>query len=261
MNVLHSFIPAPTFLTFGSFSISWYGVLIIVATLAGLAMALWAAKKKQTSSDHVYNLFLLLPALGIVAGRVVHVLFEWPYYRDDPIRILYVWQGGLSLFGVFLGSLFGLTVYVRVRKLSFWVLGDIMALGAPLAQAIGRWGNYFNQELFGLPTNGAWGIPIDIAHRPSTYELQSFFHPLFLYESVLDLALFFLLLVFFKKNVNLQGRVFLWYFAGYAVIRFTLDFLRINPESLGPLSVAQWACIAIVLAAVVLWRRRRSVDG
>lgn len=253
MNFLHDLHPSAIAFHISSLAIHWYGIILASSFLIGFLLVLHISKQKQVQSNHFYNLFLLLVVFGVIGGRLAHVLTEWGYYRDHLGDIVKIWQGGLALHGVLFAGLIVVFLYAKIKKLSGWLLTDVITVALPLMQAIGRWGNYFNQELFGKPTAGAWGIPIDFVNRPAGYEQFSYFHPLFLYESLLDFLIFFVLLVLFKKNKLATGRLTLLYFILYSTVRFCLDFLRLEPASLGPLSWGQWVSIVIVLSSMIIW--------
>ncbi len=265
MLVLHDIHPAAVAFELGHLSVRWYGLIIAIALIIGLIIALNFSKKRQIAKEHLYNLFFLLVVFGVLGGRLAHVMTDWSFYRQNLAEVLKIWQGGLAFHGVVLAGLLTVIFYGRRKKISFWALTDVIVPAVPLMQAIGRWGNYFNQELFGRPTHAAWGIPIDLANRPVGYEQFNYFHPLFLYESFFDLAIFIVLLVLFGKNRLKSGRLTLLYFILYSVVRFCLDFLRIEPASLGFLSWGQWVSIALVTAAILCWiwlkRKEKIRDG
>jgi len=253
MLVLHDFHPAAVAFDLGPVSVRWYGLIMAAALIIGLIFALNFSKRKQIAQEHFYNLFFLLVVFGVVGGRLAHVITDWNFYHQHLIEAFKIWQGGLAFHGVILAGLLATFFYCRRKKIYFWSITDVIVLSVPLMQAIGRWGNYFNQELFGKPTPAAWGIPIDPASRPTGFEQYSYFHPLFLYESFLDLVIFIVLLVLFRKNKLGAGRLTLLYFMLYSLVRFSLDFLRIEPASIGPLSWGQWVSIIIFIIAVFAW--------
>lgn len=253
MNFLHNFHPHAIAIQIGIFSVHWYGLILTAAFVIGFIITLHYSKQKQVQSDHLYNLFLLIIVFGIIGGRLAHILTDWGYYHDHFGDLYKIWHGGLAFHGVALAGLLTTYIYCRVKKISFWLIMDIIIVSVPLMQAIGRWGNYFNQELFGRPTNSAIGIPIDLVNRPAGFEQFSHFHPLFLYESFFDLAIFIILLVLFKKNKLKTGRLTLLFFILYSVVRFNLDFLRLEKASIGPLSWGQWVSIILIIMAIITW--------
>lgn len=261
MNFLHDFHPQAIAWHLGSISVHWYGLILTSAFVIGFLIALYTSKQKQVQSDHLYNLFLLLVVFGITGGRLFHVVNEWGYYQHHLGDVYKIWNGGLAFYGEVLAGLLTIYIYCRVKRISFWLITDIIILSVPLMQAIGRWGNYFNQELFGHPTNSGLGLPIDLANRPAGFEQFNYFQPLFLYESIIDLTIFGILFVLFKKNKLKAGRLTLLYLVLYSVVRFNLEFLRIDPASIGPLSWAQWVSIILVIGAVIFWFFLRKKDS
>ncbi|HTW96598.1 MAG TPA: prolipoprotein diacylglyceryl transferase [Candidatus Methylomirabilis sp.] len=231
-NFLHYFTPAPILVSFGPLRVYWYGLFVVLGVLAALTVSLKLAKRLGFSPNKLFDLSFWMIIAGIIGARLYHVALEWPYYAAHPANIVKVWQGGLAIHGALLGGFLALGFFIWKEKINFWQLAAIFAPGIALGQAIGRWGNYFNQELFGKPTNLPWGIPIEIINRPAQYLSAEFFHPTFLYESLGDLAIFFILLwlVFrlLKKNSANYKIIFLTYLILYSLLRFSLEFLRLD---------------------------------
>jgi prolipoprotein diacylglyceryl transferase len=190
---------------------------------------------------------------GLVGARAYHVITDPQLFRGHWHTVLYVWEGGLGIWGgIAVGVVVGLWVGRR-RGLPSLPLLDCVAPALALAQAIGRWGNYWNQELFGGPTSLPWGLEIDASKRPAGYEQQATFHPTFLYESLWNLALCAFLL-WLDRRVRLRpGRLFVVYVAGYTFIRFFVERLRIDPANtiLG-LRVNEWTAAIVFAGAVSL---------
>ncbi len=251
MNFLHTFDPQPIFLSLGPIAIRWYGVFIVAGILAGLMFALCLARRRQIPSDDVYDLALGLIISGIIGARLYEVLFIEPlYYWHNPLSVLKIWQGGLAIHGALAGGIIFLFFFCRRKKISFWRLTDLIAVVVPLGQAIGRWGNYFNQELFGRPTDSFIGIYISPAKRPPEFKTEKYFQPAFLYESVLNLILFLILFFLYRSGRLKEGRVVMAYLLGYSVIRFLMEFVRIDqtPQWWG-LRLPQWVSLFVVLIA------------
>jgi phosphatidylglycerol---prolipoprotein diacylglyceryl transferase len=229
-NFFHAFLPSPLLVSFGPFHIYWYGLFVVLGILAALTVSLKLAKKFGLSSNKVFDLAFWMIIAGIVGARLYHVLLEWGYYSQDYWNILKVWQGGLAIHGGLIGGLLVLIYFCWKEKVNFWLMAAIFAPGIALGQAIGRWGNYFNQELFGKPTALPWGIPIDIMSRPVRFLSAEFFHPTFLYESLGDLAIFFILIFiigkFIQKKWTNYKIIFLVYLIAYSALRFFVEFLR-----------------------------------
>ena len=245
-----TFYPKPILLDLGLIKIHWYGLLISASILAGFCLFKFLAKKRGLAESHIYNLSFYLIVFGLIGGRLGHVFFyNWPYFKIHPWEILAVWHGGMAILGGLLAGLITLIIYVKKNNLSFWLVADCLAVVLPLAQAIGRFGNYFNQELFGRPCDYFWCIPINFANRPEGFLFATYFQPLFLYEAVLSIVLFLILLSLFKQSKLKAGRIFFIYLIGYLVIRFFMEFLRLDTDVawLG-LKPVQWICLAVVLS-------------
>ncbi len=249
------------------YGIHWYGVLIVVGIILAAAYASRRAREDGENPDHVWNALVVAIILGIIGARLYHVFSEptggmvgWSYYRQHPIEILYIWQGGLGMYGVIIGGILGVLLYTWRAKLNPWQWLDYGAPGLALAQAIGRWGNFINQELYGPPTTLPWGLIIDPEHRIAPYDNltlyppDTLFHPTFLYESLYCLLLFVALVVITRKLKGrlLPGDIMLGYLIGYPFGRFFIEYLRPDAWILGPLAAAQWFAIGCVIAATAL---------
>jgi len=227
-NFLHNNIPQAVALNLGPVTIYWYGIFIVLGALAGIFVAIKLAKKIGFIADDVYNIAFYAVISGIIGARVYAVMLEYQYYLANPAEIIAIWHGGLAIHGAIIGGALAVIIYCYQKKQSILAWADIAAPALALAQAIGRWGNYFNQEIFGTPTNLPWGIPIQEQFRPLLYKTATHFHPTFLYESILNLVNFAILFIlFFKlKNTKLRGAIFLVYLINYSLIRIAMEFLR-----------------------------------
>jgi phosphatidylglycerol:prolipoprotein diacylglycerol transferase len=250
-----------------TFGIHWYGVLIVTGIMMGAAYAAWRARRDAENPDHVWNALILAIILGIVGARLYHVFSSpaggtvgWDYYRERPIEILYIWNGGLGIYGAIIGGLLGVVIYARRSNLRPLQWLDYGAPGLALGQAIGRWGNFVNQELYGQPTTLPWGVIIDPQHRISqyadlgAYPPDTLFHPTFLYESVFALVLFVILvLVHLKlKDHILAGDIVLGYLIGYPIGRFFVEYFRPDAWMIGRIAAAQLFAIILALAATAV---------
>lgn len=236
MNIL----PDPVLLRIGPLTIYWYGVIIVLGLLAGAYVATWEARRKGENPEHVWNAILVVAILGLIGARLYHVFSSpqgtnigWDYYRQHPAEILYVWQGGLGIYGAVAAGLIGAWLYARVYKLDFLKWLDIVAPGMFLGQAIGRWGNFFNQELYGYPTTISWGIPISAENRLpmfpiDQYPVSTYFHPTFLYESLWNLGGFLFLLWLSRRFRDrlLKGDLILLWGVLYGLGRTLVEFQR-----------------------------------
>lgn len=246
----------------GPISIAWYGIILVASTLVAAYVAQHEAKRRGDDPEHVWNAFLLCLLFGVIGARLYHVISSLDYYIRYPLQIFNTRAGGLGIFGAVIGGAFGLWLYTSRAKLSFLHWADIATPGLLLAQAIGRWGNYVNQELYGYPTDLPWGIFIDEAHRLPQFKDATHFHPTFLYESLWNVIGFVILMVIARKFASrlIDGDLLLLYGIYYPVGRFLVEFQRPDAWMLGPLATAQWISIASVLvcAALLIYRHRRA---
>ncbi len=247
-----TYIPQPVIFSLGPISVRWYGLILVLAIIsAALIIAKHLIKKSILSKHQVEDLVFYVVILSLIGARFGHVVFfNLPYYIQYPAEIVQVWNGGLSIQGGVLFGLITVIVWARKHRVSFWQLADAIVPGLALGQAIGRWGNYFNQELFGKPVE--WGIPIDFVNREFPYFKQTHFHPTFFYESILNLALFVLLYLLLRRGKLKAGLVAMIYFLSYAVIRFFMEFVRIDvtPIVLG-LRMPQFISLLVVAAVLI----------
>lgn len=251
------FLPNPIFFSVGPLTIHWYGLILVVAIIAAALVARhYFIKKSVLSSRQFEDLVFYIIIFGLIGARFGHVVFfNFDYYLHYPIDILKVWQGGLAIQGALFGGFITTIVWAHRHKINFWKITDGLALSLPLGQAIGRWGNYFNQELFGRPTEAWWGIPIESVNRVAGYQSFSHFHPIFFYESILNLALFFILYrLAFKKSLSL-GNLTLFYIIGYGIIRFTIEFVRIDETfMLGGIRIAQIISLIFIFVIYYIYK-------
>jgi phosphatidylglycerol:prolipoprotein diacylglycerol transferase len=181
------------------------------------------------TKEQLWDLVLWLVIGGIVGARVYEVLFvDFSYYVTYPSEIIKIWHGGLAIHGAWFGGIVVAWLQAKKFRLNFLKILDSLSLVMPLGQAIGRWGNYFNQELYGLPTGSPWGIPISLGNRVVGFEQFTHFHPTFLYESIGNLLIFFVLLFFYKKK-SFSGQLLIMYIGLYSVLRLSLEFIRLDP--------------------------------
>jgi len=270
IDFLHTFSPDPIFFSAGPVHIYWYGFLVVLGIVVGTFICLRLAKYYGLEEDTILDLQFFLILAGLVGARIYDVFLEWPYYFGRPLDIFKIWQGGLAIHGAIIAGLLTSFLFARKHHLDFWLLAAVIAPGLAAAQAIGRWGNYFNQELFGQPTGRPWGIPIDLAKRPFDLVTTEYFHPAFLYESAGNLVIFLLLAaahyLIIKKN-RCGGLVFpgvaTAYLIMYSALRYALEFIRIDstPVVLG-LRFPQLASLFTIAAAAAFlafrfyWIRR-----
>jgi len=230
ITFLHTFLPKAILISFGSVDVYWYGLLIVTGILTAIAVTLKLAKFYNIKKDTIMDLAFWLATSGIIGARIYHVLLEWKYYIVNPIDIFKIWQGGLAIHGGIIAGIIVIWLYCRKHKLNGWLIASLIAPGLALAQAIGRWGNYFNQEIIGRPTDLPWGIPIDFANRPIEYINNIYFHPAFLYESIGNLIIFLILIAIhiyiIKKSVTSYALCVTSYAILYSLLRFATEFIR-----------------------------------
>jgi len=242
----------------GPLTIGLYGIMITTGVVAAITLCLIETRRRGDDTRHVYNMALIVLPLGAIGARMYHVIDQWAYYSQHPAEIF--GGAGLGIFGAVIGGAIGVIIYTQWRKLSTLHWLDISAPGLILAQAIGRWGNYFNQELYGYPTGLPWGLYIDPAHRLPGYEGYSNFHQLFFYEFIWNaLGCAFLLFAGRKWRARLlDGDIFFMYAIWYSVGRFYLEGLKIGVWEVGGIPTARWISgIVIVAAAAFMFYRHR----
>jgi phosphatidylglycerol:prolipoprotein diacylglycerol transferase len=262
----------------GILCVRYYGIILMLGALAGGYLATFEVKRRGHDPEMVWDLLVYLIIGGVLGARLWHILtpppssiaqgFTTQFYLTHPLDALAIWKGGLGIPGTIIGGLIALYLYARQHnEIRFLEWADIAAPGLALGQAIGRWGNFFNQEIYGAPTSVPWKIYIDPAHRLSGFEYAEFYHPLFAYESILNLANTLLLLWFTRRFEDRRkaGDVFNVYLIFYPLVRFCLDFLRLDASEVLSLNINQTVMAVVCVAAVVVlfWRHRPtdSVEG
>lgn len=248
--------PGEIAFSLGSFSLHWYGIALAFAAIVGVAVALRLGSQTGFKREDIIDAALLSVFAGFIGARIWHVWNEWWWYGDKPFEIWRVWEGGLALHGGIAFGLITLFFYTKRKKISLVQFLDFAVVGMIAAQAIGRIGNYFNQELFGKPSDLPWAILISPEHRPVEFAQFTTFHPLFLYEMLLNASLFLLLFfVIWKKFKGKPGVTLSAYFIGYGIIRFSLDFFRFDQFGFWGLTAAQWASIVMVCCGLIFFIR------
>ena len=228
------FTPNPIAFQIGPLPVFWYGIGYALGLAAAYLLLVRLAKRAGEDPDLVGNGMIIIAIAALIGGRLYHVIDQWALYQDDPLKIILPPYTGLGVYGGIITGVIALALYTRYKGLSFWRWADIIAPALFLMQAIARWGNFFNQELYGPPTTLPWGIPIDCAHRIAAYPCDAFppdttrFHPLFLYESLSGLlGLLFLLWVGRRFRARLRpGDIILLFFVWYGTTRFLLETFR-----------------------------------
>ena len=259
--------PGAVLVQIGPITIRWYGLLIASAVLIGINLSQYLAKRRQVDPDLLGDLIIWLIIGAIPAARLYYVIFEWSKYSQHPETIIRIWEGGIAIHGAIIGGAIAALIFARVKDISFWQLADLVAPSLILGQAIGRWGNFFNSEAFGSPTNLPWKLYIQPQYRPAQFADIAYFHPTFLYESLWNLMVFGLLMtLFFRGWQGKQlktGTLFLVYLVAYSLGRLWIEGLRTDSLMLGWLKMAQvvsLVCISLGLAGLAwLYIYQRSL--
>jgi len=232
----HSFIPGSIAFTLGSLTIHWYGLILSLAILVALLITIKLAKIYQFNIDMILDLTIWIIIGSLIGARIYDVFLNWSLYSNNLLEILKVWHGGLAIHGGLIGGAVVLLIFSYLKKrrlregeLNFYKLASLVLPGLAIGQAIGRFGNWFNQELFGLPTNSFIGIPIDLINRPLGYENYNYFQPTFLYESLTMLIVGLILYKLVKNNKTSPKIILAVYLISYGVVRFLLEFIKIDP--------------------------------
>jgi len=246
----------------GPLAIRWYGLLIAIAVLLGTSLAHREAIRRKEDPDQLLNVIVIGVMAALVGARLYYVAFNWEYYGHFPLKIIAVWEGGLAIHGGLLGGLALGGAYAWWKRLPLVQYLDIVAPSLALGQAIGRWGNFFNEEAFGRPTGLPWRLYVSPPHRPLEYQQSEFFHPTFLYESLWDLGVFAVLVLLLRRRLaRASGALFLAYLGLYSAGRIWIEGLRLDSLMLGPVRVAQLVSgLAILVAGIgipLLLRRQR----
>ena len=239
-----------------------YGLIIGLGFLAGGYASSWLAKRRGVNPDLIWDglWWVLIPAL--IGARLYHVFDLWSeIYAADPLSILFIWNGGLGIFGGIIGGFLGIWMYYKLKivncklKIPAKSFLDLVMFGLPLGQAIGRVGNFINQEVYGLPTALPWGIYIKPENRLPEFQNINLYHPLFAYEAILNLLGFAVMLTAEKKNWQLKHYYLPFYLIWYGAVRFGLEFLRPRAWVWGVfrLDVAQIVSIMMVISGIILY--------
>lgn len=168
----------------GPFTFYWYGLFLSLSILIGMLITWFRLRQANEPPDIMLDLVLIGAPIGIIFARVFYVIANWRVYQQDPLEIMYIWQGGLDMYGSLVGIIISLYFYSHFRGVNFRRWADLLSPGLAAGYIVSRWGNFFTQENFGLPTDASWGIYIDFGRRPEGYEQYDFFHPVFLYETI-----------------------------------------------------------------------------
>lgn len=256
----------PIALQLGGLEIHWYGVIIACGVLLAVWLAMKESVRRGISDDHILNLVLWALPFALIGARTYYVAFEWPYYAQHPSEIIAIWHGGIAIYGALIASVIVFLVYCRVKWLPAWLVLDIAAPTVMIAQAIGRWGNFMNQEAFGAKTTLTY---LRGLHLPEFIIQQmnisgAYRQPTFLYESMWNVVGFILIMsIRHHKGWFKQGEIFLSYVMWYAFGRFFVEGMRTDSLYLIPgLRISQALSIVLFVVALGLWiyRRHQNID-
>ena len=222
--------------------VMWYGVLIATGMLIGIALAIREAKRVGISEDDVLNIAIIAIPVAIICARLYYVIFSWDYYSQNPGEVFNIRGGGLAIHGGLIGGILTGFIYAKIKKLDFFKTADAVMVGMPLAQAIGRWGNFINGEAHGGPTSLPWGIMVDGVKV----------HPTFLYESIWDFGIFLFIMFYMRKKKTYEGEVIVSYITLYSIGRFFIEGLRTDSLMFGPIRMAQFISLVGVVGGLIL---------
>lgn len=256
---------SPVAFTLGTIQVRWYGIVIALGIMISLTLAMRQSKRFNLKEDDILDLFLWALPVSIIFARLFFVVFTWDQYKDDLLEIVRIWHGGLAIYGGIIGAVLTAFFFTRARKINTLDLCDFGIVYMPLGQAIGRWGNFFNQELYGTNTDLPWGM--------TGNRIQAFpdpgingdipVHPTFLYESLLNFVVFVILLKI-RKNRKVKGSVIASYLVCYSLVRFFMEFLRVDEFGNGNIRYNQVFAAAVFVAGLVwliyLYRRAQKED-
>jgi len=266
---MHKFIPTPSSSTLelGFFTIHFYALAILL----GIVVAIWLTKKRYVfmggNASDISDLAIIVIPAGIIGGRFYHVITSPEKYfgsNGSPIQALEIWKGGLGIWGAISVGALTAFIFSRFKKLSlpFAQLADAIAPGLLIAQGIGRFGNWFNGELFGKPTSSFWGLEIPLEKRPLGYQEFETFHPTFLYEAIWCFIIAFLLLrLGYFKKLKTSGSIFIFYVMAYSFGRLFIEAIRIDEANLiAGIRLNIWVSGLVFLGALGFFLRNISIN-
>lgn len=264
----------PTGFAIGPLYIHFYGIIIMSGALGAAYLASFEARRRGESGENIWDALTWVLIGGVIGARLWHIFtptaslveqgITTMYYLTHPLDAIATWNGGLGIPGAVIGGAIALFFFTRHQHLSFPLWCDIIAPGLALGQAVGRWGNFFNQEVYGAPCSLPWCIHIDEQYRLPNFRDIERYHPLFLYESIWNLAnVFFLMWLGRRFSSRIKaGDVFLVYLITYPLGRFLLEFLRLDPANFGSININQTVMlVCIVVSGTTLFIRHRAQSG
>lgn len=251
----------PIALKIGGLEVHWYGIIIGIGIAVGLYLVMKESERRGLNKDIFADLLIWAIPISIITARIYYVIFEWnTYYSSHPEDIIKIWNGGIAIHGALIGAVITTIIFSKIKNVSFWQLADIAAPSIILAQAIGRWGNFMNQEAHGGEVSRSF---LENLHLPDfiinqMYINGTYYHPTFLYESIWNVVGFLILILLRRVNLR-RGELFLSYVIWYSIGRFFVEGMRTDSLMLtNSLRMAQVISIVLVAVALVLWIVRRA---
>lgn len=255
----------PIAFNLGPIEVHWYGIIIACGVMLAVYLAVREAPKRGIKPDNIYDMILWALPVALICARLYYVVFQWSYYKDNPGQIVQIWDGGIAIYGSLIGAMIVVIWFCRRRFIPVWLMLDVAAPTVILAQSIGRWGNFMNQEAFGKVTSLTYLQGLHLPHFiiSQMYISGAYRQPTFLYESVWSF-LGFLVLITLRHNPKLfkQGEVFLGYVLWYSFGRFFIEGMRTDSLMLLNLRVSQILSVILFIGALIMiiYRRRNAVS-
>ncbi len=250
----------PIAFSLGPLTIHWYGLIISIALLLGFSMVLYRSKNTEIPTEFFLDFFIIGVPVSLIGARLYFVIFNLEYYLRYPLQIFAIWKGGIAIHGAVIGGLIVLIVLTKKRKLSFLKVVDIIAPALILGQAIGRWGNFINQEAYGGAVSEQFIGKFPDFIKNQMYIEGNYHHPTFLYESIWNLLIFGILIWLGNKDFIKDGDIFFSYLIGYSIGRFFIEGLRTDSLMFLNIQVAQLVSILLILfgSIMIFLRHRRD---
>ncbi|EBD1550065.1 prolipoprotein diacylglyceryl transferase [Listeria monocytogenes] len=248
----------PVAIQIGSISVKWYGVIIASAVVIALLLALSEANKRKMDKEIIVDLLIWAIPISIISARIYYVIFEWDFYKNNLGEIVKIWHGGIAIYGALIGAVLTAIIFSRIKKISFWQLADVVAPSLIIAQAIGRWGNFMNQEAHGAETTRSF---LESIHLPDfiinqMYIDGAYYQPTFLYESLWNVLGFIILLIIRRTKIR-RGELFLGYVIWYSFGRFFIEGMRTDSLMWGDFRVSQALSLLLIVLSIgiIIYRR------
>ncbi|EKB5566503.1 prolipoprotein diacylglyceryl transferase [Listeria monocytogenes] len=248
----------PVAIQIGSISVKWYGVIIASAVVIALLLALSEANKRKMDKEIIVDLLIWAIPISIISARIYYVIFEWDFYKNNLGEIVKIWHGGIAIYGALIGAVLTAIIFSPIKKISFWQLADVVAPSLIIAQAIGRWGNFMNQEAHGAETTRSF---LESLHLPDfiinqMYIDGAYYQPTFLYESLWNVLGFVILLIIRRTKIR-RGELFLGYVIWYSFGRFFIEGMRTDSLMWGDFRVSQALSLLLIVLSIgiIIYRR------